>query len=183
MAFLCTTTFLADGSGRAVDGGKYLETRLILALWKISGQKGVARKRMVPGCPKAEDSSSTTTVERAGLDFPDAPQRLSKGRDFLRDDWKEIWKQMTVEFSDEELGASIYRPKRRVRIGPFFTGTKFTEKGEKRFSVVDMQKVLLHEFLHAAFTIEDRQFHHGMISQVLIGNLGYPEPANPASVD
>ena len=175
MAFLCTETFLAGSDGTAIDGGKTLEGKLIGALRHLTLNHGRSATRQVNGCNKAQDGVVDAPVTRAGLEFPHWPRGLKPGRDTLRDEWQSIWNELTIEFADEESGASIYIPDRRVRIGPFFT--------TRDYGVRDFQKILLHEYLHAALAIEMREAHHGMIEQVLIYNLGYAPPANPVSLD
>ena len=176
MAFLCTETFLAGSDGKAVDGGKTLQNRLGAALRNLTGRSGVVGKRSVHDC--ADESAEThTEVDRVGLDYPHAPVKLKPDRDFLADDWQQTWKDCTIEFADNEPGASIYVPERRIRFGPFFVLHSYT--------VTDFEKIILHEYLHAAFSFDNslKSFHHGMMEQVLIYNLGYRPPANPVSVD
>jgi hypothetical protein len=173
MAFLCTTTFLSGGDGKVIDGGKLLELKLAHALHRITrghGRQGTRDVNLV----NSEDEKPIL-ARRPGLDFPLQPRRLEPGRDGLRTDWVDLWKKMTIEYSDAESGASIYIPHVRTRIGPFFL--------DKRFSIPDFEKILLHEFLHAAFIYKFREAHHGMMEQVLVYNIGYPPPANPVSVD
>jgi len=175
MACLYTQTFLAGGDGTAINGGKTLQARLVGALRHLTSHHGQSTTRSVNGNPKSEDGDDAAPVTRAGIDFPHWPNGLKQGRDTLRDEWQTIWKEVTIEFDDEESGASIYVPDRRVRIGPFFTSHDY--------GVRDFQKILLHEYLHAALDIKMREAHHGMIERVLIYNLGYPPPANPVSLD
>lgn len=174
MAFLCTQTFLSGSGGTAVDGGKVLQDRIAHALLRITGKPGKAAKRQVADCAKADDSARpVTTVEVAGLDYAHSPRKANADRDCLKDEWKSIWKETTIEFSEEETGASIYKPNRRVRIGPFFL--------RPGFSVVDMEKVVLHEFIHAALAIVSPLpgIDHGFIDQAL-RNMGYKPPYNVA---
>jgi hypothetical protein len=175
MAFLCTQTFLTDSTGGKIDGGKVLQNKIGHALRRVTGKHGVEKVRDVDSCKQADDGESPVIASLSGLDYPAAPHGLRTDRDFLRGEWKEIWKEVTIEFADEESGASIYVPNRRVRIGPFFLA--------ERFTVRDLEKIVLHEFLHAGFDIEMRAAHHGLMEQVLIFNMGYHRPANPASLD
>ena len=55
----------------------------------------------------------------------------------------------------------------RIRLGPFFL--------RPSIKVVDMEEVILHEFLHVALDIKDRQFHHGLMTQILKYEIGYKE--------
>jgi hypothetical protein len=175
MAFLCTQTFLSGSDGKKIEGGKLLENHLRHGLHRITGKPGVADSRVVDRCPKEDDGVAPVSATVAGVAYASHPSRMKPDRDFLRDDWKSIWKELTIEFSDEETGASIHVPNRRVRIGPFFL--------DRRFSSRDMEKIVLHEYLHAAFDLAMREAHHGMMEQVLVYNMGYAPPANPASLD
>jgi hypothetical protein len=177
MAFLCTDTFLAGSDGTVVDGGKILQSRLSAALHNLTNARGTPGTRNAHTCIREDDSQGHTMAARAGLNFAPVPFKLREERDFLSEDWREIWDECTIEFADYEAGASIYVPGRRVRFGPFFAVHKYT--------INDFEKIILHEYLHAAFRFENRlkDFHHGMMEQVLIYNLGYKPPANPVSVD
>ncbi len=177
MAFLCTDTFLAGNDRTVVDGGKILQSGLAAALHNLTNTKGTLGTRNVHTCVKEDGSQPHTMADRAGLDFARAPFKLREERDFLSEDWREIWAACTIEFADYEAGASIYVPGRRIRFGPFFALHKYT--------INDFEKIILHEYLHAAFRFENslKDFHHGMMEQVLIYNLGYKPPANPVSVD
>jgi hypothetical protein len=177
MAFLCTDTFLTGSDGNAIDGGKTLQNRLAGALHNLTNTKGKPGTRSVPTCVKEDDGRSDAPSDRSGLNFARAPIKLQEERDCLSEDWREIWDQCTIEFADYEAGASIYVPNRRIRFGPFFALHKYT--------ITDFEKIILHEYLHAAFRFEIKlkEFHHGMMRQVLIYNLRYSEPPNPVSVD
>ena len=176
MAFLCTETFLSGSDGKAVDGGKNLQNRLIGALRNLTGQHGQNATRSVHSCID-EGGDAHTEVDRVGTDFPRAPRKLNAERDFLSDEWQQVWQDCTIEFADYEPGASIYVPERRIRFGPFFLLHSYT--------ITDFEKIILHEYLHAAFRFDNqlKSFHHGMMEQVLIYNLRYRPPANPVSVD
>jgi hypothetical protein len=182
MAFLCTQTFLTDSAGAKIDGGKVLENKIAHALYRITGRYGVSDTREVDSCKQADDGKVPAMVTRSGLNYPAAPYRLRQERDTLKEDWKLIWKKVTIEYSDEETGASIYLPpevnpiqNKRVRIGPFFLSHHYT--------IRDFEKIVLHEFLHAALDIDMREAQHGMMEQVLVFNMGYAPPANPVSLD
>jgi hypothetical protein len=176
MAFLCTETFLAGSDGKTVEGGKTLQNRLASALYNLTQKHGAPGKRSVHSCVNERTDVHSEAV-RAGLNYAHVPVKLRQERDYLSDDWKEIWEECTIEFADYESGASIHVPRRRIRFGPFFALHKY--------SITDFEKIILHEYLHAAFRFESdlKEFHHGMMEQVLIQNLGYEAPANPVSVD
>jgi hypothetical protein len=131
---------------------KFLLTRVRHALTNLTG---VAANR----------------AEEYGL----APTKLDAERDSLSPNYKSIWKQCTVEYDPEESGAEIYLKARRIVLGPFF----------RAFEEMDLEKVILHEFLHAA--LDDgwqrlsEQAQHGQINLIIVSNIGYPPPPNPAN--
>jgi hypothetical protein len=59
-----------------------------------------------------------------------------------------------------------------IKIGPFFL--------DGRFKTLDLEKVILHEFLHEAIAISWKAAHHGQIDQIIQYNLEYPGAPNPA---
>lgn len=89
-----------------------------------------------------------------------------------------IWKSCSVQYNERERGASI-SPQRVISLGPFFASN--------RWKVKDIEKVLLHEYLHKAVSLQpnygDRDFRdgvqHGEIDQIIEFELHYPPPANP----
>jgi hypothetical protein len=164
MAFLFTADFAATGDGQPHHGGTEMLVKIKNALKSLTGKDGKPGKKRDP-----------VGYERDGLDYPVPPVKLRQDRDFLKDEWRSIWKNCTIEFDGDEAGASIHIPTSRIRIGPFFL--------QGRFGVKDFEKIIIHEFLHAAFIFEFRDAHHGMMEQVLIHNLHYTPPANPAELD
>ena len=108
-------------------------------------------------------------------EYVPAPIKLSADRDLLDPDYKVIWKQCTIEYDPNEAGAEIYLKDRKIVLGPFMKG----------FSVMELEKVILHEFLHAA--LDDgwqrlsEQAQHGQINLIIGYNIGYPPPPNPAN--
>ena len=100
-----------------------------------------------------------------------APTPLVPERDFLRNDWRTIWLQCTIRFDPAEPGASV-RVRQDVRLGPFFLGSATT--------VLALEKVLLHEYLHAALVLDRIDEQHDLIDRVVEFHLGYPGPPNPA---
>ena len=99
-----------------------------------------------------------------------APRKLNAERDNLKPEYREIWKKCTIEYDPEETGASVLMKTYRIKLGPFFL--------RPMIKVKDLEEVLLHEFLHVALDIEDRQFHHGFMTQILKYNIGYKEDSS-----
>lgn len=136
MATLLTKTFPKDKEGRAL-------------LWKV-------KRALANICGHG--------VSKKGVILT-APKRLKVERDTLRKDYKKLWKECTIEFDEEETGASVRISKRQIKLGPFFL--------RPSIKIVDLEEVILHEFLHVALDIKDRDFHHGFITQTLKYNLDY----------
>jgi hypothetical protein len=145
MAMLITTSFPDDHDGKAM-------------LAKVKK----AFRKLTMAAPEEGDGY---------LGYFNAPVRLRKGRDMLKDNYDIIWIECLFEYDDDEHGASIFVPKREIKIGPYFMSS--------RFSHVDMEKIILHEYLHAALDIRS-EFAHGQMEQIIKYNLGYPGPWNPA---
>ncbi len=103
--------------------------------------------------------------------YPVAPKKLNIGRDVLKPTYKATWAACNIEYDPNERGASIKQGK-DIRIGPFFL--------QRRFTVMDIEKVILHEYLHAVIAISMKEAHHGHIDQIIQFNLRYPGAPNPA---
>ena len=159
MAYLFPDSFLARAGGHPVHNGERLLSNVKQALGTLTG---------TPGKPAVKD-------RRRAIEYAGAPQKLRTERDFLKSHWKELWKDCVIAFDREEAGASVNMRTGRIALGPFFL--------KPNFKVADIEKVILHEFLHIALDIEMRAAHHSMMEQVIIYNLGYSRPANPAGVD
>jgi hypothetical protein len=163
MAFLFTAEFLTGADGQPVEDGSKMLDKVKQALKNITGSGG------------KQTTTKDLGYDRVGIEYWSPPLKLRQNRDCLRDEWRDIWRKCTIEFDGEERGASIHVPTRRIRIGPFFL--------QSRFAARDFEKIILHEFLHAAFSFGMREADHGMMEQVLIFNIGYHPPANPAECD
>ena len=104
-----------------------------------------------------------------------APRALRTERDMLRENWRDIWKATAIQYDDNETGASVNHRTNIIKLGAFFLKPDHKAK--------DIEKVILHEFLHISLDMEMREFHHGQIEQVIKYNLGYPGDANPFGTD
>ncbi len=100
-----------------------------------------------------------------------APPKLNAERDQLRENYRDIWRVVVIEYDENEAGASAWYKTKKIRLGPLFL--------RPFFKVMDVEKVLLHEFLHLALDVSDEKFHHGFIEQIIKYNIGYPGDANP----
>ena len=108
-------------------------------------------------------------------EFTVAPTKLDADRDSLKPDYKTLWKQCTIQYDPNEGGAEIYLKDRKIVLGPFMKG----------FSTTNLEKVILHEFLHAAlddgWQCLSEQAQHGQINLIICYNIRYPPPPNPAN--
>jgi hypothetical protein len=102
-----------------------------------------------------------------------APRNLKAERDLLRGDYREIWKLCSIEYSEDESGASANHRTNQIKLGPVFLRPFFSAK--------DIEKVILHEFLHLVLAETNRDFHHSLITQIIQFNIGYQGEPNPAS--
>jgi hypothetical protein len=102
---------------------------------------------------------------------PHAARRLHRDEDSLKRDFLAIWSRCTIEYDPKQPAAEIRKGKEIV-IGPLFA--------EQRFTTLDMEKVLLHEYLHAALDEMWKLDPHSQIDQIIQFNLKYPGAPNPA---
>ena len=102
------------------------------------------------------------------------PHGLDADRDMLRDDYRDIWRGTTIQYKDDETGASVNIPNKLISLGGFFL--------RPSHKVLDIQKVILHEYLHLVLTVSS-EFQHSQMTQVITYNLGYPGDANPFGTD
>jgi hypothetical protein len=111
---------------------------------------------------------------KSGVYLP-APGKLDADRDMLRREYQAIWHQCTLEYDPTEPGAEVPAHTRNLKIGPFFLPQAIT--------VMDMEKVILHEYLHLVIDIgwNSLEAQHGQINHIIRDNLHYPGPPNPAS--
>lgn len=100
-----------------------------------------------------------------------SPYRLNPRRDWLKPDYREIWKKCVIEYDENDPNATAYFSLNKITVGPVFMRPTIT--------ILDMEKVLLHEFLHLALSIQDRQMHHSFMEQIIKYHLKYPGDANP----
>jgi hypothetical protein len=126
---------------------------------------------------KVQDALGNLTGIRARKDgvYLSAPTKLDPDRDLLRPDYRIVWGQCTIVYDPEERGAEASAATRTLKIGPFFLPSSTT--------VRDMEKVLLHEYLHLVIDIgwNSEEAQHGQIYQIIRENLKYPGPPNPAN--
>ena len=103
-----------------------------------------------------------------------APTKLDPERDLLRPNYKSIWQQCTIEYDPNEKGAEVATGTRTLKIGPFLETQGTT--------VMDVEKIILHEYLHLVVDIgwNTEEAQHGQINQIIKYNLKYPGPPNPA---
>jgi hypothetical protein len=104
-----------------------------------------------------------------------APRNLNPDRDHLRPNYKAVWQLCTIEYDPDEPGAEVPAGTRTLKIGPFLQlpGT----------SVTDVEKVILHEYLHLVVDIgwNEGQAQHPQINSIIRDSLKYAGPPNPAN--
>jgi hypothetical protein len=107
-----------------------------------------------------------------------APFKLDAARDDLVKDYKTVWGRCTIKFDPEQAGAEMIDAT-NMRIGPFFLRGGVT--------VMDLEKVILHEYLHVALVPSGvsgetgYEYDHTRINQIIRDNLKYPGPPNPVN--
>lgn len=190
MAFIFTGSFVDSEKKEVEEGARILMNKIVAGVGRICGGKsGKAHLKEDHELPTelptlVDPEGRKYPVQypqlRAGLEFPSPPSRLRQERDDLDEDWRSIWKECTIEFSRREAGASVFVPARRISIGPFFLKPQYT--------VRDMEKIVLHEYLHTALRVKPTpdlrtEYDHGQIKMILIDHLHYPPPATPGGVD
>lgn len=122
---------------------------------------------------KALTNLTGTTMAAKGV-YMTAPIKLNADRDLLIPTYKVIWQQCTIEYDPDQRGAEM-QAGHRITLGPFWEGTDTT--------VMDLEKVILHEFLHDVLDIGvgHGDAEHGQINLIIKYNLKYPGPPNPAN--
>jgi hypothetical protein len=81
----------------------------------------------------------------------------------------QIWNDSTLEYKLDQHGAEICVVTKEMSIGPFFLDS----------DVMSLEKVIIHEYLHAA--LKFKQGQHGHINYLIHERLKYPGPPNPAN--
>jgi hypothetical protein len=93
----------------------------------------------------------------------------------IRPDYLQVWNVCTLEYDQNQRSAEIYVPGRQMFLGPFMLDYD---------DVVDLEKVIVHEYLHAALLDATSrlgyQWSHHEINRIISHNLKYPCPPNPA---
>jgi len=104
-----------------------------------------------------------------------APRKLDADRDMLKANYRSVWGTCTIQYDPDEKGAEAAPGTHDLTIGPFFLSRGTT--------VMDMEKVLLHEYLHLVIDISwhATEAEHGQINHIIRDNLRYPGSPNPAN--
>lgn len=155
MAFLYVESFV-PGAGELpgiADDKNALLARTKLALLDISGQP---------------------TVTSYGDLYPKPPKGLSRRRDNLKRDFKKIWEDTIIAFDFKTYGATANHRTLEINLGEFFL--------KKEIPILDLKKVILHEFLHLVVDLP-RSIHHGQINWIISHGLGLKGEPNPFGTD
>jgi RHS repeat-associated protein len=114
-----------------------------------------------------------------GDEWKSVPKKLRGERDWLDENYKEIWDKTVIRYDKNECGAGVGPGEKEgewvITIGPLFE--------KERWKVIDLEKVILHEYLHPALKPGLRMgesFEHGTIDQIIKYDLRYPGAPNPA---
>lgn len=128
-------------------------------------------KRIVyhPVTPKSKIAQLDPKSKIAQLD-------QNSGNYPIKQNYLQIWNDCTLEYDPDQRGAEIYVPGKRMYPGPFMLDYD---------DVVDLEKVIVHEYLHAALQDETSRLgldtSHHEINRIVPHNLKYPCPPNPAN--
>ncbi len=155
MAFLYVESFVPGQSELPgiVDDKNALLVRMKLALLSISGQP---------------------TITSYGDLYPKPPKGLSRSRDGLRRNYMKIWDDTIIAFDFDTYGATANHKTFEINIGAFFL--------KKEIPLLDLKKVILHEFLHLVVDIP-MPMHHGQINWIISNGLGMKGDPNPFGTD
>ena len=150
----------SDGS--AIDGGKTLQNRLASALYNLTRGHGVPGKRTLQ--ITGADGTRTEAV-RAGLDYAKVPPELMEDDDFSSAQVGEDLR--TTARSNSPTANPGHRS-----ISPAAASASAPISRSINTLITDFEKIILHQYLHAAFRFDSqlKEFHHGMMRQVLIYN-------------
>jgi hypothetical protein len=95
--------------------------------------------------------------------------KLDPRVDPILPNYVQIWNDSTLEYKLDQHGAEICVLTKEMSIGPFFLDS----------DVTSLEKVIIHEYLHAA--LKFKQGQHGHINTIIHERLKYPGPPNPAN--
>jgi hypothetical protein len=155
MAFLYIDSFVpASGELPGIaDDKNCLLTRMKLALLDISG---------------------TPVITSHGDLYPKPPRGLERRRDQLKMNYKTIWDDTIIAFDFDTYGATANHRTFEINIGEFFL--------KKEIPLLDLKKVVMHEFLHLVVDLP-RTMHHGQINRIISRGLGMKGDPNPFGTD
>ncbi|MBX3244618.1 MAG: hypothetical protein KF685_09210 [Acidobacteria bacterium] len=155
MAFLYVDSFVPGGDDLpgVADDKNVLLKHIRLILLDISGQP---------------------TITSYGDLYPKPPRGLSVRRDKLRSNYKSIWEETVISFDFATYGATANHKTFEINLGEFFL--------KKEIPLLDLKKVVLHEFLHLVVDVP-RSMHHGQINTIISHGLGLRGDPNPFGTD
>jgi RHS repeat-associated protein len=128
---------------------------------------------------KVRSALNRLTGEKGqGDKWKSVPKKLKGEKDLLAENYKEIWDKTVIRYDANECGAGVgpgENGERVITLGPLFE--------KEKWKVMDLEKVILHEYLHPALKPGLRMgesFEHGTIDQIIKYDLRYPGAPNPA---
>jgi hypothetical protein len=125
---------------------------------------------------KVKDALNKLSGKSEGEEWKTPPKRLArKSKDHLDKKYKDIWEDTVISYNDELCGTEADPRKRKIVLDRIFL--------DKRWKRMDLEKVILHEYLHESLKEDQRrgeEYEHIIIDHIIKDDLGYPGPPNPA---
>jgi hypothetical protein len=113
--------------------------------------------------------SGPPTETSEGPLYQIVPKGLNAHRDGLKPNFHTIWSDTIISYDADAYGACAKLKDYEIIFGYFFT---------KPQSVIVIEKVLMHEFLHLVVDLP-KAMHHGRINHIIQHGLRLPGDPNP----
>jgi hypothetical protein len=120
------------------------------------------------------DISGPPVITSVGNLYPKPPRGLDQRRDQLKANYRKIWDDTIISFEFDKYGATADLKTYEIDIGEFFL--------KKEIPLLDLKKVVLHEFLHLVVDLP-KVMHHGQINHIISKSLGLKGDPNPFGTD
>ena len=116
-----------------------------------------------------EKASGPPVITSEGRLYTKVPRKLKRCSSELKSKYAKIWDDTIVFYEHSAYGASANLKDYYVFFGKFFS------KPQPRLTV---EKVFWHEVLHLMIDMP-KEFHHGMINDLIKDRIGLPGDPNP----
>lgn len=113
--------------------------------------------------------SGAPIVTPEGNLYEHPPKGLDPHRDGLKPNYRSIWSDTIVSYDPDGYGATADLKEFEINFGYFFS---------KPQSILVLEKVLLHEFLHLIVNLP-KPMHHGRINHIIQHSSKIPGDPNP----